>query len=94
MSNLKDSNMDLSADGPVGSVGGRRPSTLPTGRNYSPPCLTQLPHFAENRKTHQYVRWPALSEQCFAFDKWNRCRFPLRCAFVGVSRMEGVARPE
>ena len=48
----------------------------------------------EQRRGRGKVRWPALSEQCFAFDKWNRCRFPLRCAFVGVSRREGVARPE
>ncbi len=32
MSNAKELNLDLSADGPVGSVGGRSPSMLSTGQ--------------------------------------------------------------
>jgi hypothetical protein len=39
------------------------------------------------------LRWPGYSEQRFAFDKWNYCRFRCNVA-VGVSRREGVARPE
>jgi hypothetical protein len=37
-------------------------------------------------------RWPGLSGQGSAFDKWNRCR--LVFADVGSERREGVARPE
>ena len=43
MSNPKDSNMDVSADGPVGGVGGRRPSTLPTGQLAAPSVAPLAP---------------------------------------------------
>ena len=39
-------------------------------------------------------RWPALSGQVFALDKWTLCRLTSWCAVFGVARREGVARPE
>ena len=41
MLNPKELNMDLSADGPVGSVGGRSPSMLSTGQ-LAAPCMGPL----------------------------------------------------
>ena len=42
----------------------------------------------------QAKRWPGLSGQVPAFDKWVLCRLPLSFAVVGASRKEGVARLE
>ena len=49
---------------------------------------------AEDARPVDEERWPALSGQLFALDKWTLCRLPLCCAGFGVARREGVARPE
>jgi len=42
----------------------------------------------------RHERWPALSGQVSAVDKWKLCRLGSWAAGFGVARREGVARPE
>src|ERR1700688_200805 len=46
------------------------------------------------RGAERKERWPALSGQVSAVDKWNLCRLGSWAAVFGVARREGVARPE
>jgi hypothetical protein len=89
---LHDLNKPLARDAVVAATGVRQ--WYVAGDHMFQYTGARLLHAVFPAFTAELERWPALSGQVSAFDKWNLCRLGSWAAVFGAASWEGVARPE